>query len=57
MNKKNAYTLLGRNEYVEGIKVDESLNDYYLDEKCFEMGEVDYQVKTLNGLLKKEKLA
>lgn len=53
---KNAYTLLGRNEYVEGIKADESLNDYYLDEKCFEMGEVDYQVKTLNGLLKKEKL-
>ncbi len=53
---KNYFTLLGRNEYVDNIEPDLIINDYYLNEKCFEFGEVDYQIKTINGLLKKEKL-
>ncbi len=53
---KNAYTLLGNKEYVGDILPDSVIEDYYLDEKCFEMGEVDYQIKTIDGLLKKEKI-
>ena len=53
---KNAFTLLGRNEFVSGIKPDLQINDYYLNEKCFELAEANYQIKTINGLLKKEKL-
>ncbi len=53
---KKAFTLLGRNEFVSGIKPDLQINDYYLKEKCFELAEANYQIKTINGLLKKEKL-
>lgn len=53
---KNSFTLLGRNEYIKNIKPDLILNDYYLNEKCFELAESIYQIKSIKGLLKKEKL-
>ena len=53
---KNSFTLLGRNEYIKNIKPDLILNDYYLNEKCFELAESTYQIKSIKGLLKKEKL-
>lgn len=53
---KNSYTLLGRNEYNVNIKVDENINDYYDGEKSVEQGEVSYQIKSIKGLLNKEKI-
>ena len=53
---KNSFTLLGRNEYIKNIKPDLILNDYYLNEKCFELAESTYQIKSIKGLLKKEKI-
>ena len=53
---KNSYTLLGRNEYNVKIKVDKEINDYYLNEKSVEQGEVAYQIKSIKGLLKKENI-
>lgn len=57
---KNAYiksgiTLVGRNEHNIQIKGDIN-TDYYDNEKSVEMAEASYQIKTIKGLLKKEKL-
>ena len=53
-----AYTLLGRNEYEPIIKneVDKYINDYYLNNKCVELAECDYQIECVKGLLKKSKI-
>lgn len=53
---KNSYTLLGRNEYNVDIKVDKEVFDYYNEEKSVEQGEMSYQIESIKGLLKKEKL-
>ncbi len=53
---KNSYTLLGRNEHKVKIKTDKTIFDYYDKEKSVEQGEVNYQIKSLKGLLKKENL-
>lgn len=53
---KNSYTLLGRNEHNIKIKTDIVIKDYYFNEKSVEQGEVALQIKSTEGLLKKEKL-
>ncbi len=53
---KSGYTLLGRNEHNIKIKVDENINDYYNGEKSVEQGEASYQIESIKGLLKKEKI-
>lgn len=50
-----AYTFIGRNEHKLTITGDESINDYYMGKKSFEEGEVEYQKRSLSGLIKKEK--
>ncbi len=53
---KNSYTLLGRNEYNVKINADKFINDYYNNEKSLELAEASYQIESIKGLLKKEKL-
>ena len=53
---KNSYTILGRNEHTIQIKADEVLNDYYNKEKSVEQAEASFQISSIKGLLKKEKL-
>ncbi len=53
---KNNYTLLGRNEYDISLKVDKIIRDYYNNKKSIEEGESSYQIETIKGLLRKEKL-
>lgn len=53
---KDAYTLLGKNEFIKDLKVDKKIDDYYDGEKSVELGEVNYQIKSIKGLLKKSKL-
>lgn len=50
-----AYTFIGRNEHKLTITGDESINDYYMGKKSFEEGEVEYQKRSISGLIKKEK--
>lgn len=51
----DAYTFIGRNEHKLTITGDESINDYYMCKKSFEEGEVEYQKRSISGLIKKEK--
>lgn len=51
----DAYTFVGRNEHKLTITGDESVNDYYMGKKSFEEGEVEYQKRSISGLIKKEK--
>lgn len=51
----DAYTFIGRNEHKLTITGDESINDYYMGKKSFEEGEVEYQKRSISGLIKKEK--
>lgn len=53
---KNSYTLLGRNEHNIKIKTDRVIKDYYFNEKSVEQGEAVLQIKSTEGLLKKEKI-
>lgn len=50
-----AYTFIGKNEHKLTITGDESVNDYYMGKKSFEEGEVEYQKRSISGLIKKEK--
>lgn len=50
---KNSFSVIGRNEHEITIKGDLSINDYYLGEKCVELGEAKYQTLSINGLLRK----
>ena len=50
-----AYTFIGRNEHKLTITGDESVNDYYMGKKSFEEGEVEYQKRSISGLIKREK--
>lgn len=50
-----AYTFIGKNEHKLTITGDESINDYYMGKKSFEEGEVEYQKRSISGLIKKEK--
>lgn len=51
----DAYTFIGKNEHKLTITGDESVNDYYMGKKSFEEGEVEYQKRSISGLIKKEK--
>lgn len=51
----DAYTFIGKNEHKLTITGDESINDYYMGKKSFEEGEVEYQKRSISGLIKKEK--
>lgn len=51
----DAYTFIGKNEHKLTITGDESANDYYMGKKSFEEGEVEYQKRSISGLIKKEK--
>lgn len=53
---KNNYTLIGRNEHKIQIKTDANLNDYYDEEKSVEQAEAKFQIKSIENLIKKEKL-
>ncbi len=53
---KSSFTLMGRNEHNIKLKPDELIDDYYNKEKNVELGEVSYQIESIKGLLKKEKL-
>ena len=50
---KNAYSVIGRNEYDISIKGDLHINDYYLSKKSFEQGESELLIKSISGLLSK----
>ena len=50
---KNAYSVVGRNEYDISIKGDLYINDYYLSKKSFEQGESELLIKSISGLLSK----
>lgn len=50
---KNAYSVVGRNEYDISIKGDLHINDYYLSKKSFEQGESELLIKSISGLLSK----
>lgn len=51
----DAYTFIGKNEHKLTITGDESANDYYMGKKSFEEGEVEYQKRSISGLIKREK--
>lgn len=51
----DTYTFIGKNEHKLTITGDESVNDYYMGKKSFEEGEVEYQKRSISGLIKKEK--
>lgn len=51
----DAYTFIGKNEHKLTITGDQSVNDYYMGKKSFEEGEVEYQKRSISGLIKKEK--
>lgn len=51
----DAYTFIGKNEHKLTITGDESVNDYYMGKKSFEEGEVEYQKRSISGLIKREK--
>lgn len=51
----DAYTFIGKNEHKLTITGDESVNDYYMGKKSFEEGEIEYQKRSISGLIKKEK--
>ncbi len=53
---KDSYSFIGRNEYELNIKGNEMANDYYMGKKSFELGEVEYQKRSIKGLLNKNKL-
>lgn len=53
---KNGYTLIGRNEHTIKIKGDTNIEDYYDNEKSVEQAEASFQIKTIKGILKKEKI-
>lgn len=53
---KGSYLFIGRNEYDISINGDERVNDYYMGKKCFELGEVEYQKRSINGLINKLKI-
>lgn len=55
---RNGYTLLGRNEYNPVIKndADKVIEDYYMNEKCVELAECDYQIEALKGIIKKTRI-
>lgn len=53
---KEYFTLLGRNENLSDIESDVVVNDYYLNKKCVELGESEYQIRSINGLLIKSNL-
>ena len=45
---KNAYSVVGRNEYDISIKGDLHINDYYLSKKSFEQGESELLIKSIS---------
>ena len=53
---KDSYSFLGRNEYGIKLKVDKKINDFYLNAKSVEEGEIEMFTSSIKGLLKKTKL-
>lgn len=52
----NSHTLISRNEHKIKIKADTTLTDYYDSEKSVEQAEAKFQIKSIENLIKKEKL-
>lgn len=53
---KDYYSVLGRNEHKITINGDEITDDYYNGEKTIELGESSLQIKSIKGILKRNKL-
>lgn len=49
----DSYSFLGKNQFKVDLKVDEIVDDYYMNKKSVEQAEIEYQKKTIEGVIKK----